>query len=216
MEELDLLKKNWNKTIVFEQVTESDIYKMLHKKSSSIVKWIFYVSLIELGFGLTMGLFMSLFDADNESDLMMQKMGIYNYYLAISIFTYAVVFFFIYRFYLMYRKISTTDTVKELINSILNTRKVVKQYIAFNLILLGFIIVISMVYGFNNGFENYNLVNGIKNAHMTFKFIAIATIVTIVFTGIVLFAAWLFYRLIYGILLKRLNKNYIELKKIDL
>jgi hypothetical protein len=29
------------------------------------------------------------------------------------------------------------------------------------------------------------------------------------------FVIWLFYRLVYGFLLKRLRKNYDELKKID-
>ena len=47
MEELDLLKKDWKKNEnSFEQISEVDIYKMLHKKSSSIVKWIFYISLL--------------------------------------------------------------------------------------------------------------------------------------------------------------------------
>ena len=37
MEELDLLKKDWKRNEnSFEQVSEVDIYKMLHKKSSSI------------------------------------------------------------------------------------------------------------------------------------------------------------------------------------
>lgn len=34
MEELDLLKKDWQKNAhAFEQVSEVDIYKMLHRKS---------------------------------------------------------------------------------------------------------------------------------------------------------------------------------------
>ena len=46
MEELDLLKKYWKKSEdTFEQVSEVEIYKMLHKKSSSIVKWILIISI---------------------------------------------------------------------------------------------------------------------------------------------------------------------------
>ena len=58
MEELDLLKKDWNKDH-YPKVSENDIYGMLHKSSSSTVKWIFYVSVIEfivlngIGFLLT-------------------------------------------------------------------------------------------------------------------------------------------------------------------
>ena len=36
-------------------------------------------------------------------------------------------------------------------------------------------------------------------------------VVIIVFIGLI----WLFYRLLYGILMRRLQKNYDELKKID-
>ena len=48
MKELDLLKKAWKKdTTSFEQVSEGAIYNMLQKKSSSIVKWILIISIIE-------------------------------------------------------------------------------------------------------------------------------------------------------------------------
>ena len=51
MKELDLLKKDWKKNAdSFEQVSESEIYKMIHRKSSSIVKWIFIISIIEFLF----------------------------------------------------------------------------------------------------------------------------------------------------------------------
>ena len=48
MEELDLLKKAWQKdSHEFEQVSETDIYKMLHTKSSTMVKRIMIISIIE-------------------------------------------------------------------------------------------------------------------------------------------------------------------------
>ena len=46
---VDLLKKYWKKSEnTFEQVSEVEIYKMLHKKSSSIVKWIVIISVLEV------------------------------------------------------------------------------------------------------------------------------------------------------------------------
>ena len=48
-EELDLLKKAWKKDEhSYEQVTEKQIYAMIHKRSSSIVKWILMISIAEL------------------------------------------------------------------------------------------------------------------------------------------------------------------------
>jgi len=40
--------------------------------------------------------------------------------------------------------------------------------------------------------------------------------VSVLVLGIILGIIWLFYRLLYGILLKRLKKNYIELKKLEM
>jgi hypothetical protein len=40
MKELDLLKKIEESDNSFNQISETEIYKMIHKKSSSIVKWI--------------------------------------------------------------------------------------------------------------------------------------------------------------------------------
>jgi hypothetical protein len=48
MKELDLLK-DWQKNKdSFEQVSEIEIYRMIHKKSSSIVKWILIISIMEV------------------------------------------------------------------------------------------------------------------------------------------------------------------------
>ena len=41
--------------------------------------------------------------------------------------------------------------------------------------------------------------------------VGVFALVTVIFVTII----WLFYKLIYGILLKRLNRNYNELKKIE-
>ena len=47
-------------------------------------------------------------------------------------------------------------------------------------------------------------------------FIVLSLILTLVFIGIFSLFVWLFYRLIYGILLKRLYHNYEELKKLEI
>ena len=47
------------------------------------------------------------------------------------------------------------------------------------------------------------------------KYIAIAVVFSVVLTGFFLGAAWLFYRIIYGSLLKKLSRNYDELVRLD-
>ncbi len=216
MEELDLLKKNWNKTNNFEQITESDIYKMLLKKSSSIVKWIFIVSLLELGSGLLLGLFLSFTKYDSEGNELLKNMGMYTYYIAVSIIFYSVILFFIYRFYQMYKMISVNDNVKKLIKSILKTRKVVKQYIMFNLSFSALFFLVGLCFGLHKGFMDYSAKHGDLNPVITMKMYLLGIVLIVVITGIFTFLFWLVYKLLYGILLKKLTKNYEELKKIDL
>jgi len=89
MEELDLLKKAWKKdTHSLEQVSEVEIYKMLHKKSSSIVKWIFYISLIELSFGFILNIIMSLTKYDLEGIELLKKWNLYYLLLSLDFFNF--------------------------------------------------------------------------------------------------------------------------------
>jgi len=216
MKELDLLKKDWQKNTAFEQVSESEIYKMLHMKSSSIVKWIFMISIFELGFGLFLGIILSYTKYDEQSILELKKIGVYNYYIAASVLLYIVVFFFIYKFYTMYRKISVDDNAKQLILNILKTRKVVKQYIAFNLASFAVLVIALGGYGIYWGYIDTAIKKGEINPEMPFGIALITILVLVLSTAFFTFLFWLFYKLLYGILLKRLHKNYEELKKIDL
>ena len=53
MDELELLKKDWKKdNSKYPKLSYDEIYKMILKKSSSIVKWIFIISLLEFAFWL--------------------------------------------------------------------------------------------------------------------------------------------------------------------
>ena len=212
MEELDLLKKAWQKdSHSYEQVSESEIYKMLHKKSSSIVKWILIISIIEVLFWTVISL---CYNIDDH----MKKQHAENmivYLKALTLFNYVVIFWFIYCFYKNYVKISTTSSTKQLMQDILNTRKTVHYYVWYNLTM----IVLCLIAGFAIAFV-YNpkmellkdkMTNEI-NYHILFVTLAIMLLTIVVFVGLF----WLFYRLLYGILLRKLNSNYKELKKIDL
>ena len=217
MEELDLLKKAWQKdTHSFEQVSEMEIYKMLHKKSSSIVKWIFYISLIELSLGFILNIVLSYTKYDTQNIEFIKKWGIYGAYIACSVIMYIVVFYFIYKFYMMYKKISVVDNTKQLLAAIINTRKVVKYYVIFNLSSFAFIFITIMSFGMYHGYIDTMIKKGIAHPLISMKFIIISTLIIIMCTAVLTFLFWLFYRLVYGILLRKLHRNYNELKKIDL
>ena len=216
MEELDLLKKDWNKPQNYPKISEEHIYGMLHKNSSSTVKWILIISIFELSLGLILNFGLSFTKYDLDNTKYMKDFGIYGYYQIFMVFMYVVILYFIVRFYLMYRKVSTTDSTKLLMSSILKTRKTVQNYILFNLVTIAVVFIAIFAYGLKKQIIKATLENGGNIASIPDSVYIVSILVAIVVTAIVLIAVWLFYKLLYGFLLKKLKKNYEELKKIDL
>lgn len=70
--------------------------------------------------------------------------------------------------------------------------------------------VIGLYYGIHH---NPEVADKIEQANSGQTILIYAVFIAI--TGIFVLLMWLFYKLIYGLLLKRLNKNYKELKKLD-
>jgi hypothetical protein len=199
MKELDLLKKDWKKdTNSFEQVSESAIYEMIHKHSSSLVKWILIISILE--FIILNGISLFINDENVDSFLILHP-----YLNVINYLNYIVVIGFIIVFYKKYRAISVLDSSKTLIEQIINTRKVVNYYIIWNVLIGGFFGVFGAIDGIKNGNSLDHTVN------TTTEYLVIIFIVPLIMVFI-----WGFYKLLYGSLLNKLNKNYKELKKIDL
>ena len=209
MKELDLLKKDWQKNDAFEQVSEVDIYKMLHTKSSSIVKWIFIISILEI---LLWTLISLIFNTDDYLKKIKHE-ELEVYFEILTYFNYAVILIFIYLFYKNYVAISTTVSTKQLMKDILKTRKTVQCYVWYNLGMVGFSMMLGFFMAFTYNPEVVALMDKIDN-NTKIMVITIGIFVFIIAAFLGIF--WLFYRLLYGILLRRLYANYKELKKIDL
>lgn len=211
MDELELLKRDWQKQEAnYPKLSYDQIYNMLWKKSSSIVKWIFVISILEFLFWALM----TLFFADNDYWTRVERLHLKNFTIVSYIISYGITFFFIYKFYRNYRKISTTDTASVLMSNILNTRKTVKYYIAY--VLISTVITFLVFTYFSLSFHAENTaVDDISKYSFTLVqwaiFLGIMALILICFIGLI----WLFYRLLYGILLKRLQKNYKELKQLE-
>ncbi len=213
MDELELLKKQWqSREQELPKLSYGDIYKMLLKKSSSIVKWIFYISIAEIIFWTLLALFVPESSTKFSDDI-----GLHNILVAVNVVNYLVFGFFIVLFYINYRKISTTDSIKELMGNILRTRKTVKYFVIYNITTSVLLIVgINIYYYLNQDIvfrfmtEDYGIAN-ISQERFMKMFFAIQILFGIVMIVFVV----LFYKLVYGILLRRLRKNYKELEKID-
>lgn len=212
MDELDILKQDWKKQEQnLPRLTYDEIYKMLWKRSSSIVQWIFVISILEL----FLSTILSISFADQAYWKEMERLNLKEFTMGVYIISYSVTFFFIYLFYRNYRSISTTDDAATLINNILRTRRTVKYYIAYVLISSGLSVMIISYFSIRNHrltTEVEELANYSFDTLDWIKFILAGCIILIIFLG----AIWLFYRLIYGILLKKLKCNYKELKKLEM
>jgi hypothetical protein len=212
MDELELLKKDWqNKEDHLPKLSYDQIYKMIWKKSSSIVKWIFYISLIEFIFWAGINILFS----DPESMQELKAMHIYNVMMVLNFVNYGVILYFIYKFYKNYRKISFTDSSKKLMRTILDVKKTVTQYVWFNLMIFAITMIISIYGVLIYGPQGKEIIASAmqEGNEATFWFLVIT--VSMIFTAILLVLIWLFYKLLYGILLKRLKENYNDLKKLE-
>ncbi|GAA4945120.1 hypothetical protein GCM10023314_17740 [Algibacter agarivorans] len=207
MDELDLLKKDWNKQPENKKLSVKEIYPMLHKKSSSIAKTLFYISVAELVFWILINT-IPYFSSTNYRE---RLNSVFNEdaLTGLTIFSYAVILLFIYLLFKSYKAVSVTDNAKKLMKSIIYTRKIIRYYVIYNLVMVFISSAIAIVYAINHDPK-------LANIHdFSDKQLAIFTVISIVIVGVFMIIIWLFYKLIYGLLLRRLNRNYKELEKLE-
>tara|TARA_Y200000002_G_scaffold381319_1_gene395026 strand:- start:256 stop:903 length:648 start_codon:yes stop_codon:yes gene_type:complete len=210
MDELKRLKKDWQENQNFPRLNQSEIYKFLHKKSSSIVKRIFIFSLIEFGFWTLL----SFIIKDNEAQQRFDQYEITHISMPLMVIGYAFLFYFFIMFYKNYKSISTTANSKGLMEQILKTRKTVIHYVIFNLLFLYISIVIAIFIELNKNPDVLLLMAEFNKSSDYFIFYG--TIIVLTFLMVALLTAILlgFYYLVYGILLKKLKNNYKELQSV--
>ena len=130
MDELDLLKKDWQgKEVNVPRLTYEDIYRMIWKKSSSVVRWIFYIRIIEFLLPHLLYLLPSFRDEMNYD--FARRLGIHGWIIALTVLQYTVAVYFIFQFYRRYREISVLDDARTLMKQIFRTRRTVKHYVVF-------------------------------------------------------------------------------------
>ncbi|MFY7672417.1 hypothetical protein ACOSP6_15155 [Tenacibaculum sp. MEBiC06402] len=213
MDLLDKYKKAWENQSEDEQkVSKVDIYRMTKLRSSSIVKWIFIIGLMEFLLWSVLNIMISKTKyLDIYEDLNMLTLLNYTYY-----FNLVVIIVFLYLFYKNYTSINTTDNTKSLMSKIIKTRKTVKYYMYYNIIggVLLMIIFNLIIINTPNGIEIIMPNEAAKfsdKSELISVFLISQAIVILLMIGILV----VFYYLLYGILLRKLNKNYKDLAKLD-
>lgn len=209
MDVLELLKKDWKKREKdLPHFKASELYPMLLKKSSSVVKWIFIISIIEF----SLSVFLNFFIMDEEHWNRMESIHLKSFTIGMYVVNFLIVITFIYYFYKNYKTISTSDSASQLMRNILKTRKIVRYYIWYVLVSSGivsmFVFVFMLLYP-----PPGSLLGEIE---LNWEFWAVYLLISIVVILLILALIWGIYSLLYGILLRKLKRNYKELKKLEL
>jgi hypothetical protein len=203
----DEIKNSWRNQSI-KNINNEEIKQATAKKSVTIVKYIFWISITEFIF-----VFFSNFILPNELDSSYYKNlsqsqfikmkfweGMMNDVYYINTFISVI---FLMLFYIKYKKITGTTSIAENIERIMNFRKIVKFFIFWNVLL-------SIVYVFIIG--NY-LLEPFYNAGILTKNLTNSLLIIGLLSVIIIGFSVLYYQLIFGIFLKKLKRNLEELKK---
>lgn len=214
MDELEVLKKDWQKREEsLPRLSYEEIHRMIWKKSSSLVRWIFYISILEFLVPHLLYLIPSF--RNGMSTGIAEALGIQNILVGLTVIQYGVAIYFIAQFYRRYKEISVLESAGALMDRILRTRRTVKHYVIFalSMVLVFFAVFIGGMYFSDNLTDILNLsarsdVNPERLKALVIGIMAIAGIViTVIMGGL--------YFLLYGLLTRRLYYNYKDLKRMD-
>ena len=216
--DLDHLKKTWQEQEVQPKYDSPQIEEMLNKSSRNYVKYILWISIAEFLVILGLNFYYSFIGDDSESFMnILGKLGIENtvdlqadfahLYFVLKVFSLVLTGVFVVLFYQNYKKINVESNLKKFILQIISFKKTVNIFILANILLLVFFTAVLTVFTFYILSQQH-----IQLSHPTLiGFIVGTGLMTIL--SIVLI--WLYYRIVYGIIMKRLGKNLDELKKME-
>lgn len=216
--DINHLKKTWQENRVDERYSQNEILKMLNRKSRSYVKYIFWISVAEFLVFLAIGLWY-VFESEDDNSLIkiLQKIGVKktfqvqmdfeHLYFLMKVVSLLTTAFFVVKFALNYRKIKVEEDLKLLIVRIIRFRKTVRQYITANFVLI-FLYLAAMALFI---YKVLTLQN-IRMDNPTLIGFCIGMVVAMLLSLLLL---WAYYRLVYGILTRRLGQNMEQLKEIE-
>ncbi len=202
--DLDNIKRVW-KEQKNTSFSREEILAMLHKKSSSVAKWIFYISLAEFAFWIILAIVFP------ESDIKPDNTTI-NFINTTTVVNYVIVITFIIIFFRYYLKIKANQSINKLLKNIFNVRKTVQYYIIYNIAMFVISTIIGVVLILSSDESSIRIPEHVKDSNAYWAGVIVG--ITF-FASILLTALYFFYKLLYGFLLRRLQKNYDEIKDLQ-
>lgn len=216
--DLDSFKKTWQEQPVQPKYDNNEILHMLNRKSRNYVKYIFWISVVEFLFFSVLGLFYLFPEEESDSfRKMLERLGAEeapevennfgHVYLAIKILSLLITAYFVLKFYQNYRKIKIEENLKGLITRIIKFKTTVNAFILISIVLL---VVFTFVL---TAFIFYTLDS--QNIQPTGSNLTIIIVGIVVSTLLAISMIWFYYRLVYGTIIRKLDRNLKQLKEID-
>ncbi|MEN4762008.1 beta-carotene 15,15'-monooxygenase [Chryseobacterium sp. C39-AII1] len=216
--DLDSFKKTWQEQPVQPKYDHAEILQMLNRKSRNYVKYIFWISVAEFLFFSVLGIFYFFQGEESNSfKKILERLGVQNTgdvennfdhaYLGIKILGLIITAYFVLKFYQNYRKIKIEENLKGLITRIIKFKKTVNAFILISIVLL---LVFTLIF---TTFIFYAL--NTQNIQPNNSDVIIVIIGIIISTILCVSLIWLYYRLVYGIIIRKLDRNLKQLKDID-
>ncbi|WP_288445648.1 beta-carotene 15,15'-monooxygenase [uncultured Chryseobacterium sp.] len=216
--DLDSFKKTWQEQSVQPKYDNNEILKMLNRKSRNYVKYIFWISVVEFLFFSVLGLFYLVPEEESDSfRKMLERLGAQeapevennfgHVYLAIKILSLLITAYFVLKFYQNYRRIKIEENLKGLITRIIKFKTTVNAFILISIVLLvvfTFVLTAFIFYTLNS-----------QNIQPTGSNLTIIIVGIVVSTLLAISMIWFYYRLVYGTIIRKLDKNLKQLKEID-
>ena len=216
--DLDSFKETWQQQPVQPKYDSSDIESMLNKSSRNYVKYILWISVVEFILILIANLYYT-FLGEDTADLMsvLGKLGINNssnfestisqLYFVLKMVSLGLTGIFVFLFYQNYRKIKIESNLKKLILQIFTFKKTVQLFILAN---IGLVILFTLILGLFTF-----LVLAEQNIALTNPTLIVFITGLALTMGISVVLIWIYYRLVYGFILRRLGKNLEQLQNIE-
>ena len=127
--------------------------------------------------------------------------------LSLKMVSLALTGIFVYLFYQNYRKINIESNLKKLILQIIKFKKTVQLFIVANIALVILFTLILGIFTFTVlAQQNIKLTNPTLIGFIT------GLVLTM---GLSVLLIWIYYRIIYGFILRRLGKNLKQLQNIE-
>lgn len=215
---IDDLKKSWQEQPVPEVYQSSEIEAMLNKSSRNYVKYILWISIAEFLFFAAVSIY-SVFYTDQTSSFLhiIKKLGAKITYEIEKDFTHLFFFFkvlslsitavFVVLFYRNYKKINIENNLKNFILQIIKFKRTVNLFILTNIIVLIFFAMVLTIFSMN-----ILKLQEIQLQNATLIGIVVGAIVSVTI-GLLLIL--IYYRVVYGIIMRRLGNKLQQLQKIE-